>query len=170
MSSINDLLAEIKNLTSNPKLAVSCPMNPMAIPGVDTAIYAAGDAFGTVFMVEVPKSGIIYSATFWDMDDEGLQTDFEIFRRAITTTANNAAWAPSDADILNLVTELSFVSFDDHGNSRTSELTNIGKAYSAPDRKFWVQAISRSTPTIAASNLPYFQLQILSDEIDYVER
>lgn len=144
---------------------VSCPATPGQIPGIVAAnAFDANDCFGIVFELEVPKSGEIRSATFFDLDDEGSQIDLEIFMGQIPIIASDAAWAPVDADLLKFLTEIAFVSFDDHINNQTSEVTNIGKAYNAPAGKFWIQAVCRFTPTIAAGSMPKFQLQILTDD------
>ena len=149
---------------------VSCPSVPIQIDGITAAdAFDAGDCFGKITEIRVPLSGIIYSATFWDFDDEGSQIDLEIFKASIIQTASDAAWDPTDVDMLKFVTELAFVAFDDHISSRTSELTNIGKAYTAPDGKFWIQAVCRGTPNIAATAIPRFQLQIIPDDPDWLE-
>lgn len=148
---------------------ISCPDNPIDIPGIAAAdALDAGDAFGTIFTIKVPKSGIIYSATFWDLDDEGSQVDLEIFKTSFTQIASDAAWTPSDGDMLSFVTELAFVGFDDHINNQTSSLTNIGMAYTAPGGKLYIQAVCRGTPTIAAGSSPRVQLQIISYDPDWV--
>jgi len=142
---------------------VSCPDEPVMITGITAAdILDANDVFGNFTKVKVPKLGIIYSATFWDLDDEGTQVDLELFKHVITQTASDAAWDPSDSNMLSFVTEIPFVSFDDHISSRTAEVNNIGKAYTAPEGFLWVQAVCRGTPTIAAGSSPRFQLQIIS--------
>ena len=170
--SLADILTEIRNIISSPKIAVCCPKVPVALTGVTTgsAVSAAGDSMGDLVEIEVPKSGVIYSATYWDMDDEGTQVDFEVFKREITSTAWDGAWSPSDYDMLSFVTELSFSHFDDQINSQTSELTNIGKAYTAPEGKLWLQPVDRGTKNIAANNIPRIQLQILSDDPKWQER
>lgn len=150
---------------------VSCPLYPVEIPGIVAAnALDANDAFGTIVTLYVPYSGIIYSATFWDLDDEGTQVDLEIFKHSITQIASDAAWAPTDIDMLSFITELSFAAFDDQINSQTSELTVIGKAYAAPEGKFYIQAVCRGTPTIAAGASPRFQLQIIPDDPEWKER
>lgn len=147
---------------------VSCPDLPKAIPGSDTATaLESGDTLGNVFSIKVPKSGIIISATFYDLDDEGSQVDLEIFKQGIADQAVDAAYAPTDAEMLTFLTELSFVDFDDQGTSQTSELTNIGKAYNAPSGLLYFQAVTRATPTIAAGSPPYIQLQILSTDSSF---
>lgn len=153
-----------------PSRVVSCPATPAMIPGIGAGAEDAGDCLGTILQVYVPYSGVLYSATLFDLDDEGSQIDLEIFKHSITQIADNAAWAPSDEDMLKFVTELAFVSFDDHINSQTSELTNIGKAYTAPEGKFYIQAVCRGTPTIAAGASPRIQLQIIPDDPYWAER
>lgn len=168
---LQDILDRLLDHIAVRTRVVSCPMMPIMIPGITTGVaYEAGDAMGSVFEVEVPVSGIIYSATFWDLDDEGLQTDFEIFRHPIAATTDNAQWAVTDSDILYFITEFAFFSFDDHATSQTSELKNIGKAYSVAGGKFYIQTVARGVQDIAAGQQPRFQLQILSDDPNWVER
>ncbi len=168
ISEIGEVVSAIKYKVSK---IVSCPRIPLSIPGIVAAnALDANDCFGTVFEIFVPHSGIIYSATLWDLDDEGSQVDLEIFKQDITHTASDAVWSPTDTDMLAFVAELAFVSFDDHINSRTSELTNIGKAYTAPSGRFYIQAVTRSTPNIAAGSMPRVQLHILPDDPNWKER
>lgn len=163
MASEIELLKEIKTLIFTPKIIVSCPAEPIMIPGITAAdAFDANDAMGTIVIVQVPKSGVIYSATFYDLDYEGTQVDLEIFKRNITQVASDAAWTCSDTDIMNFVTELQFYAFDSHTACYTSESKNFGKAYNAPEGKFYIQAVTRSTPTIVAGASPKFQLQIQS--------
>ncbi len=170
MTSSRELLEEIKKITSRGK-TVSCPSIPMPIPGSDNATaLESGDTIGYVFQLAVPTSGIIYSATLFDFDDEGTQVDLEIFKAKIADVAADAAFAPTDTEGLAFLTELSFVAFDDHGVFQTSELTNIGKAYTVTDGIFYIQAVTRSTPTIAAGVPHRVQIQILSDDPTWQER
>ena len=168
------MLEEIVRLIRGGKVGtntVSCPSTPAQIQGIVTGnALDAGDVFGNIFELEVPKSGVIQSATFYDFDDEGEQVDLEVFIGRITQIASDASWAPSDIDMLKFRTEIQFFTFDDHINSQTSEVKNIGKAYSAPQGKLFIQAVCRGTPNIAAGSLPRFQLQILSDDPNWKER
>ena len=166
-----EALASDLNIIHSIKLVnepVSCPVHPMVIPGIVTgAISAANDSMGGLAIVKVPKFGTILSATFWDLDYEKTQVDLEIFKDRITELGHDAAWDPSGTDMLNFVTELAFFTFDDHISSATSEITNIGKAYTCPKGYFWIQAVARGTPNIAYGSEPRFQLQILSDDPDF---
>ncbi|KKN76443.1 hypothetical protein LCGC14_0369520 [marine sediment metagenome] len=149
---------------------VDCPLVPVEIPGSNSSgAYTANDAMGTIFEVVVPRRGEIRSAIFFDLDDEGLQTDLEIFKHKPTQIASEAAWALSLADVVKFITELSFVTPDDHNGTQTFQLTNIGMAYTAPEGKLYIQAVTRGTPTIAVGAKPRIQLQIQSFDPDFRE-
>ena len=145
---------------------VSCPSEPVAIPGIGAGAEGANDAMGTYTKVKVPKKGIIYGATFFDLDDEGSQVDLEIFKRSYTAVSDNAEWDLSVADAVNFVHEISFFAFDDHKTTQTSE-DDSPKAYTAKEGYFYIQAVCRGTPTIATA--PKFQLQILSFDPEFTE-
>ena len=150
---------------------VSCPSRPAQIDGIVTGSgYTAGDALGTLTRVKVPKSGVIMSGTWWDFDNEGTQVDLEIFKDKVIQIPDHDTFSPTDFDMLPFVMELSFFAFDDHTNVQTSEVMNIGKAYTCPKGYFYIQAVDRSTQNIAAGSEPRFQLQILSDDPTWKER
>lgn len=153
-------------------MIVACPLYPVMIPGITAADELdAYDCMGTVVEVLVPKRGILVSASFFDLDDENTQVNLHVFKQSITQIASDAAWAPSDEDMLKRITRLAFFSFDDNINSRAAEINNIGKAYVAPEGKFYIQAqVGATAQTIAAGASPRFQLQIQSFDPDFVER
>lgn len=164
----NEILEAIQKLIAQSNRVVDCPETPFEIRGITTgAAYQSGDNMGIITKLEVPKSGVIYSATFWDMDDEGLQYDLVILKHGVVQVADNSPWAPIDQELLGFIAELSFVSFDDHGGARTSSLTNIGQGYVAPEGFLYIQCVVRGAHNIAAGNLPRFQLQILPTELDW---
>ncbi len=150
---------------------VSCPLEPIAVSGVSANTFTAGDAFGLLMKVAVPKRGLLVSATFFNRDDEDIQYDLEIFRHLPTQIASEAAWVLSAADNPKFVTELSFVSNDDHTDTRTSQLTNIGLAYTAPEGYFWIQIVDRGGSDMASEAVnPMIQLQIQSFDPEFKER
>jgi len=170
--SLIERLAAIESLCGlifTPKIIVSCPVMPVAIPGITVADELdANDVMGSIVVLPVPKAGVIYSATFWDLSNLGTQVNLLIFKQSIIQIASDSAWAPTDGDMLNFVTRIPFVSFASHTNSQTSEVTNIGKAYNAPEGRFYIQAMVGATAqTITVGNIPRFQLQILSQDPDF---
>ena len=148
---------------------VSCPLEPIVIPGVTAAAYTAGDCVGTVLKVAVPKRGVIMSGLLLELSDTGGQYDLEIFKQEYTAIADNDAWSPTDQDMKSFVTELAFVSGDDQDSSYSFELNNIGKAYTAPGGFFYIQCVDRGAKTIAANQIPMVQLQIQSFDPDFKE-
>jgi len=149
---------------------VSCPIEPLAVTGVSANTFTAGDAFGLLMEIKVPKRGVIVSATFFNRDDENSQFDLEIFRHKPGQVASEAAWTLSAGDNPYFVHELAFVDNDDHTATRTSKLTNIGVAYTAPDGAFWIQMVCRGTPDMASVDVnPMVQLQIQSFDPDFKE-
>lgn len=169
MPNQNELLEQIKNLIFPIKGIVSCPPEPAIIPDIGAGAEGALDAMGTLFTINVPKAGILYSATYYDMDFEGTQVNLYLFNHQVTAIADNAAWTCSDADLPNLVAKLAFVSPDTHGTAGyTFQLTNIGKAYTAPEGKLWIQAQCVAICTIAVT--PRFQFQIISYDPNFEGR
>jgi hypothetical protein len=133
-------------------------------PGIVTgAAYADLDALGLSFFFDVPKSGIIISANYFDLDDEGLQVDLWLLREEPTLQTDNGAMVFQDGDILKVIKRLQFTAFGDANLCQTSELDNIGRAYSAPSRRIWAQAQARGALNIAVLNMPMFSLTILPD-------
>ncbi len=169
---VETLLSGIK-ISNSVRVAtktVACPSMPIEIPGIVTGdAFDANDCFGTAFTVKVPKSGIIYGANYYDLDDEAIQTDLEIFNAPITQVASDSAFAPTDTEILSHICEMRFFEWDDHGSCQTSQIVNFGKPYVCPSGLFYIQAVTRGTPTIAAGAIPKVQLFILADDPDWVE-
>jgi len=137
----------------------------VAVPGVGTgAAYTAGDALGTLFTFDVPRSGIIHTAVYLDMDDEGIETDLVLFTGPFDYTADNAAFTVSDEDMHEFLSTITFATFKNFAVNQVSTAAAIGLAYVAPQRKLWAQVVTRGAPNIAAGNIPLFSLTIISDE------
>jgi len=146
---------------------VACPSVPIAISGIGAGAEGALDAMGLMTILNVPKRGVLVSAMYFDLDLEQTQVNLYLFNRQVTQVADNAPWTLSVADAPYLITKLAFVPFDNHTVVATSDLTNIGKAYSAPAGKLWIQAQCVSICTIAVA--PKIQLQIQSFDPDFKE-
>ena len=134
-------------------------------PGIGTgAAYADLEALGLHFFFEVPRSGVIQSAIYYDLDDEGLQVDLWLLSDAPTTQTDNGALTFIDHDLIKVITRIQFMSFADAGNGQFAESKAIGKAYVQPSRRMWAQCQARGALNIAAGNLPQFRIDFLSDE------
>lgn len=125
---------------------------PFVNVGVDTALYATGDALGAVATFDnVPEHGVIEAIVVNDRDSENVNLDVVLFNRSIGGTAANAAFDPTDAELNDSVGSVlvdTWKSFSD--NSQAVE-TNIGLPYWAPAGRLWFQCVTRGAPTYTAS-------------------
>jgi hypothetical protein len=150
---------------------VFCPLDPITVPGVGASAQGALDAVGVPFIIAVPRGGVIHGARWYDLADQASDIWVHIFKREFSMAADNAAWSPSDTDIVNEITVLKFTDDTDEINSRVFFLENQGIAYSAPEGKlyFGVSTPAASTPTYALGSSPRLQLTILSDDPSFQE-
>lgn len=129
-------------------------IGPFQVPGIGTAAaYATGDAFGDKFVIDVPLEGMISNLVFYDLDDEGIAKDLVMFAEDFTATADNAAFAVSDDDLLNSVGTISVDQFYDFGNNQMG----IGRpawGYVAHHPRLWCQFVTRGADNIAAGSIP----------------
>lgn len=143
------------------------------VPGIVTgAAYADADAIGT--LIEFPNlltlnpytntySGMLHSALYFDLDDEGLQVDLHLFGRRITDGTDNSAYAPTDADVRAYLGTVSFTAFFNLGANQVSVVTGIGLPLVSTSSSVFGQAVARGALNIAAENLPEFSLTVLAD-------
>lgn len=139
------------------------------IPGIGTAsIYAAGDAFGTlitwhnVFRAE-KCSGTIVGAYLIDLDDEGIQVDIPIWIRSFTTTADNSAFAPTDADVLGCRAVISITGFSNWNANQFGQYEGSPRWVRGESPHLYTQAVVQGTPTIAAGAVPWLGILIVPD-------
>ena len=134
---------------------------PGKLPGIGTgAAYAAGDAFGTAFVLKVPKMGTISNAVLLDFDDEGLRKDIALFRGPFTETADNAAFAPSDSDLESCIGVISIDQFFNWSSNQIG-IATPAFSYVAPTGKLYCQVITQGADNIAAGSVPKLFLVII---------
>ena len=143
------------------------------VPGIVTgAAYADADALGT--LIEFPNllrlnpytnaySGLLHTARYFDLDDEGLQVDLHLFSRKIADGTDNSAYAPSDADVRAYLGTVAFTAFFNLGSNQVAVNTSIGLLLSSESASVFGQVVARGALTIAAENLPEFSLSVLPD-------
>ena len=102
-------------------------------PTISTAIYASGDAVGGLltFANAVRKTsftGTIVAATLIDAGAQSAALVLQLFDRTFTPTADQAAYAPSDADIVNAIANIPFATADYVGGSanKVAHVRNLG--------------------------------------------
>ena len=139
------------------------------VPGIGTgAAYADGDAFGT--LIEFPNlfrpsklSGLVMGAFLIDLDDEGLQIDVPLFIRSFTATADNSAFAPTDADAVNCRGVLQINTFSNWNANQFGQSVNVPWPVNAVSTSLFTQLVARGAPNIAAGSEPYVGLITLPD-------
>ena len=126
--------------------------------------YADKDAIGTTAIsVRVPTFGVIETALFFDLDDEGLQVDLWLFTAQPSAQTDNSQFSLTDAEVQTVIDVIPFTTFQDAKNGQVSIVRSIGTAYWAPSGTIYAQAQSRGAPTISTAAIPAFQLHILTD-------
>ena len=142
------------------------------IAGVSGTLYTAGDAFGNKFKLTVPQKGEIRWLVFIDKDDEGLQMILILFDQDFTETADNAAFAVSDADMQNCIGMINLpatslgttqvqTGYMDVGSNRVGQVQTTIQ-YSTPNGTLWGQWLTGGGPTIALSSIPVWRMGIMT--------
>lgn len=133
-------------------------------PTISTTIYAAGDAVGGLltFANAARTTGFpirITDVVIIDRDQELAPFDLVLFDRTFTATADNAVFAPSDADMANCVGVIEIVANDYHNFSTNAvahwpETTagNRGLSVVLNGTDLFGQLVARSTPTYTATS------------------
>ena len=135
-------------------------VGPYQVPGLTLGgAYAANDAFGGMFTIDVPKFGTITDLVFYDLDDEGLNKDVVLFTRSFTPTANDAAIALRDDELRYSIGAISVISWTDLLDNQLGRATPA-LSYVAPQGKLWGQWVTRGADNIAAGSEPLFALVI----------
>ena len=141
------------------------------IPGVGVgAAYTAGDAFGGAFVLQGAARGVgkvcaLATSLFLDRSDQGAAMQLAIFNAPFTATADNAAFAVTDADLSNRRAIVKFAAADYLDWSANQACQGDKGQYIAggPGGDLYCQFITTGTPTVAASNLPGLVLVFAQD-------
>ena len=123
-------------------------------PTVGTDIYTSGDALGAKSKFEnVPERGVIMSFVIIDRDSEEDAIDIALFDTDIAGTADNAAFAPTDAELSTSVGTISAAAgnYATFSSNSLATVDNIGLPYSAEGGVLYFQLVTRATPTYTAA-------------------
>ena len=135
---------------------------PYVDVGVNTDIYASGDALGIVkTFTNIPEHGVIMAVSVIDRDKESANLDLVLFTKSPTATAANAEYTPIDADLAyspGSVLVATWKAFKD--NSQGVE-DNVGLPYWAPSGVLYFQCVTRGTPTYTAATDLWISISIV---------
>ena len=140
-------------------------------PTITAGAYSANEAVGglitftNVATADSRGSGVIQSITIIDDDKQNAELELHLFDRTFTPTADNAAFAPSDADLENylgyiLVTPADYKDFVDNS---VAHVSNIGLAYDLDGANLFGQLVTRGTPSYNATDDLTIKIAILQD-------
>lgn len=130
-------------------------------PGAAAAAYTSGDVVGTI--QEIPNAvldtkgmAVLRNVIILDADDQKKDLDIFIFNQLITVAADNAAFAPTYADLQKLVARVQVVTADyQSNNSKAIALKSMEVLLPAfaKSKSLWAVFVTRSTPTSTANGL-----------------
>ena len=118
-------------------------------------------------------AGVILSAICVSSANQATKPNFRlyIFDDEPTPTNDNAAWAPTDADFMNLVAVIAFTAWEvgtvtaGAGGNTVSIVSDISAPFrtSPGSRSLWGLVVERSTYTPVSAEMFTFRLGILQD-------
>lgn len=138
-------------------------------PTITAGAYAAGDAVGGLLTFanagrQTGVGGVIKNIIL--IDEAGIDTSLELwlFDQAFTPMADNAAWAPSTADLQNLVGIIysSNGSWSAAGTPSVNDI-EVSKRYDVVGTSLYGQLVTRGTPTFVATDDITVKLCLLRD-------
>lgn len=130
-------------------------------PTISTLIYAAGDAVGGLmefpFAIGYPgKTGRIVGIEIVDKAAQAAAMTLQLFDRTFTPTADNAAYAPSDADAANAVGNIAVAAADYAGGTLNKIATkgDLSIPFQLPSNgtSLFGQLFTQGTPTYASAS------------------
>ena len=139
-------------------------------PTITAGIYSANDAVGGLITFTNAVSPDLRTGTIqaFILIDDGLQSDateLHLFDRAFTPTADNAAFAPSDADLLNHLgyVELATGDYTDFATNSVGFVKNQKLPFVLNGTSLFGQLVTRGTPTYTATDDLTVKLVIIQD-------
>lgn len=123
-------------------------VTPYVTLAVGTAIYTSGDALGAKSSFpNVPEKGTIMAINVRDADKESVNLDVVFFASDIVGTDANAAFAPTDAELLTSLGAVLVDTWKAFSDNSMGSVDNVGLPYWAPGGVLYFQCVTRGTPT-----------------------
>lgn len=151
------------NLVSSKGITVS------QTPTVTAGAYSANDAVGGLLTFAAAALGTGLGGVVKDvliLDDAGQDAEMELwlFDQTFTAMSDNAAWAPSEADLRNLVC---IISTTDGAwfaaGTPSAAMVEANQRYDCTGTSLFGQLVTRGTPTFAATDDVSVKIGLLGD-------
>jgi len=134
-------------------------------PTVTAGAYSANDAVGGLLtFAGAGPGGVIKDVVF--VDDAGQDTTLELwlFSATFTAIADNAAWAPAEASLHNLVAIISTTNGAwCAAGTPSANVVEVSQRYDCPGGSLYGQLVTRGTPTFAATDDVTVAIGLLKD-------
>ncbi len=137
-------------------------------PAITAGAYTAGDVIGGMLTFDVHSAGgggTIRRVTLIDVDNEKAAGKLYLFNSAPTSTADNAAFAPSAADMRKLIDVVSISAADYASvNSKAAAIKrDLAIDYTAADGRIYAYFVCDGTPTYTTAGDLTFRLTVWED-------
>lgn len=139
-------------------------------PTITAGAYSANDAVGglltfadvTPVGTAGPNGAILGSVIISDLGKQNAILDLVLFKATFTATTDNAAFDPSDTDILNCIGYVQVSSYASFNDSSLGTLRNINLPIPATaDGKIYGQLVTRTAPTYTATSDLQITLEVI---------
>lgn len=127
-------------------------------PVVTAGAYSANDVVGGLLTFEGAsrdhdEGGVIKDVIILDDAGQDAALELWLFKETFTAIADNAAWAPSEADLRNLVAVISTSdgTWYAAGTPSVSRI-EVSQRYDLTGTSLFGQLVTRGTPTYAATD------------------
>lgn len=143
-------------------------------PTISTLIYTSGNVVGGVMEFKHAgigsrsggkDTGFIQSVILIDNDSEDALFDLHLFdREPAGTYADQAAFSPTDADLLTYIGTVAITAYKTHPTNSTATVTPVGLPFSAGDNGSLYGVLEvGTTPTYTADSDLTVRLGIMQD-------
>jgi len=140
-----------------------------ASPVVTTGSYYAGDAVGGLIPFANAArvsgaGGVLKQVTIIDDNGQDAELELWLFNATFTAIADNAAWAPSEADLEKLICVVSSTDGTWRAAGTPSAIViEVAQRYDLAGTSIFGQLVTRGTPTYAATDDVTVKIGLLQD-------
>lgn len=143
-------------------------LEQVAAPTVTAGAYSAGDVIGGLIKLEFQTAGgwcALNDIVVVDDSDVIASLNIHVFNEAPTSVNDNAAYAPSVADLNKKVAKVAISSFDTDGSDRwgsaAPQINN--KLIRLPKNALWFYIVDPTGVTLASTTAITFQVTVLAE-------
>jgi len=154
---------------ANPVPVGSAGITISQIPTVTAGAYVANDAVGGLLTFANAArvsggGGVIKDVVIIDDAGQDVALELWLFDQTFTAMADNAAWAPAEADLENLV---AIITTDDGAwfaaGTPSAALIEVSQRYDCTGTSLFGQLVTRGTPTFVATDDVTVKIGLLQD-------